>query len=152
VRLARPSEAATVHAIMRAAFDEYRGQLAVASSALDESVADVAEVMARGGAVLALVDDEPVGSARFIVETDEVYVGRVAVLPGYRRQGIASAIMRFIEAHLPGLGRASIRLAVRDSLPSNVGLYRSLGYEVVSIEPHPRGADRVWTLRKKISA
>lgn len=141
-----------MYAIMQAAFEEYRGQLAVASSALDESVADVAEVMARGGAVLALLGDEPVGSARFVVETDEVYVGRVAVLPRYRRQGIASAIMRFIEAHLSELGRTSIRLAVRDSLPSNVGLYRGLGYEVISVQAHPRGADRVWTMRKTISA
>ena len=139
-----------MHGIMRAAFEEYRGRLAVGSSALDETVADVEAAMMRGGAVLAFRDGEPVGSARFMVEEDHVYVGRVAVLPSYRRQGIASAIMRFIEAHLPRLGRTSIRLAVRDSLPGNVGLYLGLGYDVVSIDPHPRGADRVWTMRKTI--
>jgi hypothetical protein len=42
----------------------------------------------------------------------------------------------------------ALRIEVRDSLPSNVGLYMKLGYERVSIDPHPRGPDRVWTMRK----
>jgi hypothetical protein len=43
-----------------------------------------------------------------------------------------------------------VRIAVRDSLPSNVGLYQSLGYEQVSFDPHPRGADNVWTMIKRV--
>jgi hypothetical protein len=39
---------------------------------------------------------------------------------------------------------------VRASLPSNVALYRSLGYEVLTIERHTRGPDRVWTMIKRV--
>jgi hypothetical protein len=58
--------------------------------------------------------------------------------------------MRFLEGVASGQGHAAILIEVRDSLPGNVGRYQSLGYEVVSIDPHPRGADRVWAMRKPV--
>jgi ribosomal protein S18 acetylase RimI-like enzyme len=136
---------------MRQAFAEYAGVLPVESGAHAESLEDVEQAMAAGGAVLAFVDDLPVGSARFTSEDADLYVGRVAVLPSHRRRGVASAIMRFLEGVAAGRGLAAIRIGVRDSLPSNVGLYQALGYELVSIDPHPRGADRVWTMKKWIT-
>ncbi len=139
-----------VHAIMRAAFAEHQGTLPVDSGAHTESVDDVRAVMERGGAILCFLDDIAVGSARFTVEPSELYVGRVAVLPTHRRRGIASEMMRYLEAHAAALGKSAVRIGVRDSLPSNVGLYQSLGYEVVSVNPHPRGADRVWTMSKRV--
>jgi ribosomal protein S18 acetylase RimI-like enzyme len=135
---------------MRSAFDEYRGGLAVESSAHAETLDDVLDGMRSGGAVLAFDGDTPIGSARFRVEEDDLYVGRVSVLPAYRRRGVASAMMRFLDRVAAERGRPSIRIQVRDSLPNNVGLYRALGFEVVSIDPHPRGKDRVWTMRKRV--
>ena len=151
VRRARPDELDLVHEIMRAAFAEYEGVLPVASGANSESVSDVRRAVARGGAVLAFHDGQPVGSARFELVPDAVYVGRVSVLPAHRRRGVASAMMRFLEDLAPSLGRGTLRVAVRESLPSNIELYRSLGYEVLSIDAHARGPDRVWTMVKRIA-
>ena len=137
-----------MHSIMRQAFAEYAGTLPVESGANIETVEDVLGVMRLGGAVLGFLDDQPVGSARFKLQPDHLYVGRVAVLRSHRRRGVASAMMHFLEAVGVGHGRASLQIEVRDSLPSNVGLYQSLSYERVSIDPHPRGGDRVWTMRK----
>ncbi len=150
VRLATLEEAPLVRRIMRAAFAEYRGVLPVESGAHAETDEDVLAAMRAGGAVLALVDGEPVGSARFTLEERLLYVGRVAVLPDFRRRGLASAMMRFLEDITRHHGRAAIRIAVRESLPGNVGLYESLGYEPISIDPHPRGQDRVWTMIKRV--
>ena len=135
---------------MRAAFAEYEAVLRPPSGALSETVADVERAMAEGGAVLAWSGDEAVGSARFGVRPDHVYVDRVAVLPTHRRRGIASAMMRFIEDLAQGLGRSELRLGVRGSLPGNVALYERLGYAVLSVEPHPRGPDHVLTLGKRL--
>jgi ribosomal protein S18 acetylase RimI-like enzyme len=151
VRLAAVDEAGLVRTIMLAAFGEYAGALAVESSALAESVEDVERAMQSGGAVLAFLGAEAVGSARFRPEADGMYVGRVAVLPAHRRQGVASALMRFLEDVALADGRRLIHVEVRDSLPGNVKLYQSLGYEVIAIEPHPRGPDRVWTMHKQLS-
>jgi ribosomal protein S18 acetylase RimI-like enzyme len=150
VRLASVDEAPLVRWIMRQAFAEYAGALPVESGALAESLADVVTAMAQGGAVLAFACQEAVASARFKGINDGLYVGRVAVLPAHRRRGVASRVMRFLEDLAATQGHAAICLEVRDSLPSNVGLYQSLGYDLVSIDPHPRGPDRVWTMRKRV--
>lgn len=150
VRRARADEAPTVYAIMQQAFAEPGAALPVESGALAETLADVKAAMVEGGAVLAFVDDQPVGSARFGCQPDALYVGRVAVLPSHRRQGIASDMMRFLERLAPSLGRRMVRIGVRQSLPSNVALYTSLGYAVVSAEPHPRGPDVSLTMCKQL--
>jgi ribosomal protein S18 acetylase RimI-like enzyme len=137
---------------MRAAFAEHQGALPVESGAHTETVDDVLAVMQRGGAVLAFLGDEAVGSARYYVDDQDLYVARVSVLPSHRRQGIASAIMRFFEELAPCMGCQQVRIGVRESLPSNVGLYRALGYEVTSSHRHPRGADQVFTMVKPAAA
>jgi ribosomal protein S18 acetylase RimI-like enzyme len=134
---------------MRAAFAEYAGKLAQPSGALRESAEDVKRAMASGGAVLAFIGDAAVGSARFLPEPEALYVGRVAVLPEYRRRGVASVVMRFFEEHARSQGKAAVRIGVRESLPSNLALYESLGYQRVKSEPH--GADRSWTMIKRLS-
>jgi len=150
VRLATLDEAPIVRRIMQAAFAEYRGALPVESGAHTETVEDVQAVMHQGGALLAFEADEAVGSARFTLEEDAVYVARVSVLPTRRRRGVASAMMRFCEDIARSEGKARVRIGVRDSLPSNVGLYQALGFELVSIAAHPRGPDRVWTMIKRV--
>jgi ribosomal protein S18 acetylase RimI-like enzyme len=150
VRLASLDEAPLVRDIMLKAYAEYEDALPVASGAHAETVETVVDDMRQGGAVLAVDGGEPIGSARFLPEGDHLYVGRLAVLPSHRRRGVATALMRFLEDVARCRGHAAIRIGVRESLPANVGLYESLGYAVVSIEPHPRGSDRVVTMLRKV--
>ena len=134
---------------MQRAFAEYTGVLPVESNATHETLDDVRAAIADGGAVLAFADGtQAVGSARFRPEGDDLYVARVSVLPEFRRTGVASTIMRFLEGVARDRQKSALRIGVRDSLPSNVGLYQSLGYELISIAPHPRGPDKVWTMRR----
>jgi ribosomal protein S18 acetylase RimI-like enzyme len=133
---------------MRAAFAEYQGALPVESGAHTETLEDVRAAIGEGGAILAFDGAQPVGSARFRPDGADLYVARVSVVPAWRRRGVASAMMRFLEGVAAQYGKTAIRIGVRDSLPSNVGLYQSLGYELVSINAHPRGPDKVWTMRK----
>src|SRR5690606_8008235 len=142
VRLASVDDAPLMHDVMRRAFAEYRGVLRVPSSAHAETVNDVRAALAAGGGALAWCEGACVGSARFALQPDTLYVGRVSVGPEFRRRGVASLLMRFIEAHAPSLGRDSVSLKARGALPGNVELYRSLGYEVLVERAHPRGDDR----------
>lgn len=151
VRAAGLEEAGLVRDIMLAAYQEHQGALPVESGAHTETVEDVLEDMANGGAVLAFDGADAVGSARFLVEDGYLYVGRLAVLPSQRRRGVASAIMRHLEGVARELGRDTIRVGVRESLPSNVELYRSLAFETVAVEPHHRGPDRVLTMVKRLT-
>jgi len=150
VRLATPEDARLMHEIMQRAFAEYLGVLRVPSSSHAETIDDVRRALAAGGGVLASFDGAGVGSARFALEPDTLYVGRVAVVPEWRRRGVASRLMRFIEEHAPSLGRDNITLKARAALPSNVELYRALGYEVLADRPHPRGDDRELVMVKRL--
>jgi len=139
VTLATVADAPLVHRIMLAAFEEYRGVLEPPSSTHNETVEDVRRAFDTGGAALAWVGDQAVGSARFQPRPNYLYVGRVSTLPDWRGRGIASALMTFLAGHARTLALPEVRVEVRLSLPSNVALYRRLGFHTVSEQPHPRG-------------
>jgi len=134
---------------MRAAFAEY-GHLVPPSGANLESVADVVKAMGQGGAIIAWQAGEPVGAARYRVDPDELYVGRVSVPPEYRGYGIGAGLMRHMERVALECDRQSIRVGVRMQLPQNVSFYQRLGYELVAIEDHPSGMEKSARLVKRL--
>jgi ribosomal protein S18 acetylase RimI-like enzyme len=150
VDLAGVDDAPVVHRIMQESFAEYAGRLQPPTGSLAETVEDVAAFLRRGGAVIAWLGSTPVGAARFEQTDDWLYVGRVSVLPAYRRRGLARAMMRYIEDMAASQGLSSIQVGVRMSLPSNLALYRELGYELTEIRPHPKGPDRIGWLKKPL--
>lgn len=145
-------QAPIVHRIMIEAFAEYLGVLEPPSGAHGETVADVLDVMSRGGAVIAWDEGTPVGSGRWIFEPDHVYVGRLSVLPPYRSQGIASAMLAFVEAIAEERGYRQMRLGVRMVLERNLSMYQRAGYTIVEIVKHERGDAQVAYLEKHFSA
>ena len=54
----------------------------------------------------------------------------VAVRPEFRRQGIASRLMRELETRLLELGCPKLNLQVRESTPEAVLFYEHLGYSI----------------------
>jgi ribosomal protein S18 acetylase RimI-like enzyme len=138
VRLATAEDVPLVRDLMRIAFAEYEGRLGLPSSALNETLEDVAARLAEGGGVLADLDGETVGSGRFLQRDGYVYIGRLSVKPERRRMGVASRMMDFIEQIAHERGFPEARLEVRMGLPENVALYERRGYALVEVTPHPR--------------
>jgi ribosomal-protein-alanine N-acetyltransferase len=66
---------------------------------------------------------------------DELHINTVAVAPGERRQGLATALLQhiFTEAAARGVQRAT--LEVRASNASAIGLYKRLGFRVTATRP-----------------
>lgn len=150
-RLAAPGQAALVLGLIQLAFEEYRGRLEPPSAALEETLETVKATMHAGGAALAEAGGQAVAAALFRSRDDCLYVGRVSVIPAHRGRGIARGLMLFLEDQARRLGRAAIEIGVRESLPSNVALYRGLGYRITASEPHPRGpAFNSLTMRKEV--
>lgn len=145
------SDAPLVYHTMREAFAEYEHVLDPASGASRETVEDVVAAMRQGGAVLAWLGDTPVGSARYRLDTDALYVGRVAVLPPFRRRSIGAAIMAYMETIAREQHCAAVRVAVRMQLPGSLAFYEHLGYQAIAAAGHPRGLDRVVTMIKPVS-
>lgn len=67
-------------------------------------------------------DGHPIGCARLL----EDRVGRLAVLPEYRRQGVGSALMRRIIRDALGEGQGALQLHAQTQA---LGFYEALGFE-----------------------
>jgi GNAT superfamily N-acetyltransferase len=145
IRQARSEDAVAVHEVVQGAFEEYRGVLAVSLSALDERLEDVERAISAGRVLLALEGTEAVGTVRYELKPDCLYVGRLAVLPAYRKHGVGAALMAYVERLAPASGRTRIQLATRESVPGNLRFYERLGYRVAERVAHARGPDiTVW--------
>jgi mycothiol synthase len=87
------------------------------------------------GVFLALDDgtQEPVGFAICFRRRDFGYISVVAVLPAYRRRGIASALVRTAVAYLHSLGLDTVRIdAYEESVPA-VETYTKLGFQTYAV-------------------
>lgn len=145
IRCATIEDAPLIHDIIQAAFAEYDGVIAVPPGALAETVEQAAQAIGEGTALLAYAGEEAVGTVRYEVRPDYIYVGRLAVVPTHRRRRVGAALMAHVESLAPALGRSKVHLWTRLSMPSNLAFYERLGYRIVHTEPHSRGNDtNVW--------
>src|SRR5690242_6494570 len=100
-------------AVLHAAFEEYRTRLDPPSSAHRETVESLQARLTSAHLVLALMDDMVVGCVLYQVEPDYVYLGRLAVLPSYRRCGIGTALIGYVEDCAKVIATSRVRLGVR---------------------------------------
>jgi ribosomal protein S18 acetylase RimI-like enzyme len=178
-RTAGVEDAELVHGLIQAAFEEYRDTVPVLPGALNETLEEVRARVAEGRTLLvfnssgfgtlagladakpgetvtfdlmAMLDTftEPVGTIAYEPREGYMYVGRVAVHPEWRRQGIGRMLMQHIEEMAPPLGLTRLRLGTRESMPNNVAFYESLGYRIVEREPHSRGPDTLLWFEKEL--
>ncbi len=89
-----------------------------------------------------------IGSQTVLGESD---IMNVAVAPGYRRQGIAEALLLELEEKLRKDGVYSLTLEVRPSNDAAIELYRKLGYLEVGRRPgyYHRPKEDALILRKE---
>ena len=136
LRKASAEDAPSLSAVILAAFEEYRGHLDPPSGAHGQTVDAVRQKLVTAQAVVALVNHDIVGCAFYEPEGDHIYLGRVAVLPQFRRQGIGRKLIAWVEAQSRWLGYERVRLAVRVVLIDNRTLYERLGYCLHSYGTH----------------
>lgn len=136
VRDATAADVATLVAIVHAAFEEYRGQLDPPSGAHDETAPTLGHLLTIGWAALALVNNEVVGCVFYNRENDHMYLGRLSVLPAYRRYGVGQVLTEYVEHCAQVLKVPRVQLGVRVALPHLQRYYERLGYRVVHYATH----------------
>jgi len=151
LREAKPDDIAILTAAIRATFEEYRDKLNPPSGSLDEREEDVAAKLKKGGGVLAYVDQQLAGVVLYYPsETDgSLYLGRLGVLPDFRRFGVGKALVQAVETRAQQLGYAEVTLAVRIQLPGNRQFFERLGYAVTSYETHAGFSAPTFTMMSK---
>jgi ribosomal protein S18 acetylase RimI-like enzyme len=138
--------------VIHAGFEEYRGRLDPPSGAHDESEETVRQKLTVAHAVLASVNRQVVGCTFYELKNDYVYLGRLAVLPAHRRQGIARQLVAWVETQTRSIGYARVRLSVRVALTGNRAYFERLGYHVLDYGSHAGYAGPTYVnLEKDIS-
>jgi GNAT superfamily N-acetyltransferase len=97
----------------------------------------VAADIDAGGAAVAWIGGEVVGAVRWAPRTGHLYVGRLAVLPTHRGQGVGAALVAFAETQAASLGLPEVRVEVRSALPGNAAFFRGRGLPSSRSGPTP---------------
>ncbi|MGE3650275.1 MAG: GNAT family N-acetyltransferase, partial [Reyranellaceae bacterium] len=95
------------------------------------------QLVGHQGAVIAERDGVAVGCVLYRDKGEDLYFGRLSVLPDHRRSGVAEALVAAVEAEARARGAAGIVLGVRIALTGNQRLFARLGYVEISREAHP---------------
>ena len=154
IAFAEERDAALLAALVTTAFEEYRTTLVPPSSAHRETADSLRAVMAGagGGALIAFDGAVPAGCVVFHDEDEDLYFGRLSVVPGSRGRVVARALIRAVEEYAAARGYPGTRLGVRLALPANGTLFASLGYEVTGHGTHEGFAEPTWANMRKALA
>jgi GNAT superfamily N-acetyltransferase len=70
-------------------------------------------------------------------EGENLYLGRFAVHPSFRRNGITGRLLAAAERHARATGAAALTLGVRIALPENFRYFTGHGFREIGREAHP---------------
>ena len=99
---------------------------------LDLAVTTEEVEVGRGAFALASIAGRAVGcGAVRLVEPDTAELKRMFVIPRFRRQGVAKALLRFLESEAAALGATLIVLETVITPPDAPALYRKAGYSEI---------------------
>lgn len=139
--------------IIHAAYAEYAGKLDPPSGAHREDVTSLAAKLQRGGGALAWVEGVAAGSVLYEGRGDKLYLGRLAVIPAFRGNGIGRRLVIHVEEQARTRGYRAVTLGVRIALPQNLRFYQRLGYTVTHMGSHPGYLEPTYyTMEKALSA
>ncbi|SFP86159.1 GNAT family N-acetyltransferase [Salibacterium halotolerans] len=124
-------DAETVKYVMQRAFAEYNND-PVPSGAMQETTESIQASIAGGEETAAVcsIENRPVGIVRVREEDGALYFFRLSVLPEERGNGIAAALIRWVESKALQLEKEIVFCKVRASTPHNVRRYERLGYHI----------------------
>lgn len=134
---AQPAEAAALLGVILAAYAEFLGKLDPPSGAFAETASSIKAKVDKGGAIKALADGGIIGCVLYEPKGDFMYFGRLAVLPAWRRGGVAQGLIAAVEECTQASGLQRVQIGVRLVLPAHQAYYEGLGYRPIAYECHP---------------
>ncbi len=150
IREARQGEAEAVCTVLEQSFREYVGILDPPSGVFAETVASLADRIARNEILVCDVAGELVGCAFCTPDDSFLYVGRFGVLPEWRQSGVGSLLLAAAENRARALGYRHARLNVRASLCDLQQYYERRGYRPVEFLSHEGYAGPTYMQMEKV--
>ena len=149
LRQATENDVPTLLALMRAAFEEYRGKLDPPSGVHAETMESIQSKLETAKAVIAFIENEAAGCVFYELEGTHLYLGRLSVLPPFRKLGVGRALIDYVEAQAVKLSVPRVQLGVRIAPPQLTDYYERLGYRIISYETHPGFTQPTYVMMEK---
>jgi predicted N-acetyltransferase YhbS len=125
-RWTSPERLDEIMAMVHAAFSDFTPP----SGVLKETVADLAQRQRDGFVLVAMEDDEFIGSVFCAVKDNSLYLTRMATRPDRWGDGIGRAILRRCEDEARKMKLPKLLLRVRKTLPGNRVYFARFGFVV----------------------
>jgi len=136
-------------AVLHAGFEEYRGRLDPPSGVHNETAETIRKKLNMDSAVVAENDGDVIGCVFYVHEASCLDLGRLAVLPQYRRQGVGRALVEYVENRARALQVTRVELGVRLALPRLQAYYEALGYRPIRRGAHEGYAESTYVVLAK---
>ena len=143
------AEAEPVAVLIRTAFAAIAVPLDPAPSALRVTAADVAAQLQAGGGAVWDVDGVR-GCVLWKPKGEGLYLGRLAVQPGWQGRGIARHLLDVVEAAARAQGMDRVLLEVRLALAGNRRLFAAAGFTETALRAHPGHAAPTYAEAEKL--
>jgi GNAT superfamily N-acetyltransferase len=118
IRACRPGEAPALLSLWRHAG---------ATPSLTDTLEDIERVLAKGTALVAEADGKLIGSIIGVFDGWRANIYRLAVLPAFRRRGIARALLAEVEKWLLQQGAKRLAAIVELDHPWAMGFWEAVG-------------------------
>lgn len=149
LRQAQAGDTPLLLATLHTAFEEYRGWLDPPSGVHAETIESIQSKLKTSSAVIAFVGNEAAGCVFYEPKGTHLYLGRLSVLPQFRKSGVGRALIDYVEAQAANLGIHCVQLGVRIALPQLKAYYEKLGYRILSYETHPGYTQPTYMMMEK---
>lgn len=149
IRTAELLDADRLAEVIHEGYESYRGELVPPTGAHAETGDSIRRRLSGATGFVAEVDGHVVGVVFAAWRSSEAYFDRLAVLPAFRRNGIASALIAEVERNAAAQGLSRVTLRARLAQPQNVAFFESLGYRVSAKFPHADTGQETYALLEK---
>jgi ribosomal protein S18 acetylase RimI-like enzyme len=145
LRPAAPDEAAAIGDLARDAFSMYTERI---GREPEPMVADYAEIIQRGGVMVAMIGKQIAGYVEMYVRDDHLFIDKIAVSPEFQNQGIAHAVYGLIAITARAHGLPRLRLYTNAAMHENISLYEQAAGFTVTERKEEHGFERVFMDRE----
>jgi ribosomal protein S18 acetylase RimI-like enzyme len=145
LRPAAPGDAAAISDLTRDAFSMYTERI---GREPEPMVVDYGEIIDRGGVMVAMAGSEIAGYVEMYVREDHLFIDKIAVSPGFQKQGIAHAVYGLIAVTARARGLTRLRLYTNAAMHENIELYEEAAGFTVTERKIEHGFERVFMDRE----
>lgn len=145
LRPAAPGDSEAISRIAREAFSMYTERI---GREPEPMVVDYAEIIGRGGVMVAVAGGEIAGYVEMYPRENDLFIDKIAISPGFQKQGIAHAVYGLIAVTARAHGLTRLRLYTNAAMRENIELYEGAAGFVVTERKTEHGFERLYMERE----